>query len=168
MAADNYEAAARLLEEKTLEQIAAVLSELPHDRLVGVCSEIDSGLLADVLVLLGKETQRIILDGLRVLWKEARVSVLLGASLAVACFGKLMVVDNLIFGYKDYTVFTCAVVSLALMFTVVIAKVVGCMLPMLAKKVRLDPAVVASPFITTIVDALSLILYCGLAIAMLG
>ena len=102
------------------------------------------------------------------LWKEARVSVLLGASLAVACFGKLMVVDNLIFGYKDYTVFTCAVVSLALMFTVVIAKVVGCMLPMLAKKVRLDPAVVASPFITTIVDALSLILYCGLAIAMLG
>ena len=168
LAADNYEAAARLLEEKTLEQIAAVLSELPHDRLVGVCSEIDSGLLADVLVLLGKETQRIILDGLRVLWKEARVSVLLGASLAVACFGKLMVVDNLIFGYKDYTVFTCAVVSLALMFTVVIAKVVGCMLPMLAKKVRLDPAVVASPFITTIVDALSLILYCGLAIAMLG
>ena len=107
-------------------------------------------------------------DGLRVLWKETRVSVLLGASLAVACFGKLMVVDNLIFGYKDYTVFTCAVVSLALMCTVVIAKVVGCMLPMLAKKVRLDPAVVASPFITTIVDALSLILYCGLAIAMLG
>ena len=53
-------------------------------------------------------------------------------------------------------------------FTVIIAKMVGCMLPMLAKKVKLDPAVVASPFITTIVDALSLILYCGLAVALLG
>ena len=107
-------------------------------------------------------------DVFRVLWKEMRVSVLLGASLSVACFGKLMLVDNLLFGYKDYTVFTCMVVSVSLMCTVIIAKMVGCMLPMLAKKVKLDPAVVASPFITTIVDALSLILYCGLAIAMLG
>ena len=107
-------------------------------------------------------------DSLRVLWKEIRVSILLGLSLAVACFAKLLLVDNLIFGYKDYTVYTCLVVSIALWCTVVIAKVVGCMLPMLAKKVKLDPAVVASPFITTIVDALSLILYCGLAIAMLG
>lgn len=107
-------------------------------------------------------------DALRVLWKEVRVSVLLGVSLGAACFGKLMLVDNLIFGYHDYTVYTCFVVSLALACTVIIAKVVGCMLPMLAKKVRLDPAVVASPFITTIVDALSLILYCGLAIGLLG
>ena len=107
-------------------------------------------------------------DLFRVLWKEMRVSVLLGASLAVACFGKLMLIDNLLFGYKDYTPFTCVVVSVALMCTVVIAKMVGCMLPMLAKKIKLDPAVVASPFITTIVDALSLILYCTLAVALLG
>ena len=107
-------------------------------------------------------------DAFRVLWKEIRASILLAVSLAIACFGKLMLIDNLLFGYKDYTPFTCLVVSLALMCTVVIAKLVGCMLPMLAKRVKLDPAVVASPFITTIVDALSLILYCGLAIFLLG
>ena len=107
-------------------------------------------------------------DAFRVLWKEIRASILLSVSLGIACFGKLMLIDNLLFGYKDYTPFTCLVVSLALMCTVVIAKLVGCMLPMLAKKVKLDPAVVASPFITTIVDALSLILYCGLAIFLLG
>ena len=107
-------------------------------------------------------------DVMRVLWKEVRVSILLGASLALACFGKLMLIDNLLFGFADYTPFTCAVVSLALLCTVVIAKIVGCLLPLLAKKVKLDPAVVASPFITTIVDALSLILYCALAVALLG
>jgi magnesium transporter len=107
-------------------------------------------------------------DVFRVVWKEARASLLLGLSLGVACFAKLMLVDNLLFGYHDYTPYTSAVVSIALLCTVVIAKMVGCMLPMLAKKVKLDPAVVASPFITTIVDALSLILYCGLAIGMLG
>ena len=107
-------------------------------------------------------------DVFRVLWKEVRVSFLLGISLAVACFAKLMLIDNLLFGYKDYTVYTCVVVALALLCTVVIAKLVGCLLPLLAKKLRLDPAVVASPFITTIVDALSLILYCGLAVGMLG
>ncbi len=107
-------------------------------------------------------------DVLRVLWKELRVSFLLGASLAIACFGKLMLIDNLLFGFSGYTPFTCAVVSLSLMCTVTIAKVVGCLLPLLAKKVKLDPAVVASPFITTIVDALSLILYCALAVALLG
>lgn len=107
-------------------------------------------------------------DVLRVLWKEFRVSILLGLSLAVACFGKLMLIDNLLFGYKDYTPYTCMVVSLALTCTVVIAKMVGCLLPLAAKKVKLDPAVVASPFITTIVDALSLMLYCCLAIGILG
>ena len=107
-------------------------------------------------------------DVLRVLWKEMRASVLLGISLSIACFAKLMLIDNLLFGYKDYNVFTCVVVSLALMCTVIIAKLVGCMLPMLAKRMKLDPAVVASPFITTIVDALALVLYCSLAVGLLG
>ena len=107
-------------------------------------------------------------DLLRVVWKEMRASFLLGISLSIACFAKLMLIDNLLFGYKDYTVFTCVVVSLALMCTVIIAKLVGCILPMLAKKMKLDPAVVASPFITTIVDALALILYCSLAVGLLG
>ncbi len=107
-------------------------------------------------------------DVLKVMWKEIRVSILIGATLGVACFGKLMLIDNLLFGYADYTFFTSFIVSLALALTVVIAKFVGCSLPLLAKKVKLDPAVVASPFITTIVDALSLILYCLLAVAMLS
>lgn len=107
-------------------------------------------------------------DVFRVLWKEIRVSMLLGATLAVACFGKLMLLDNLAFGYHDYTPMRCAIVSLALFITVVIAKMVGCLLPLLAKKCKLDPAVVASPFITTIVDALSLIIYCSIAVALLS
>ena len=107
-------------------------------------------------------------DAFRVLWKETRASVLLGLTLALACFGKLMLVDNLLFGYADYTPFTCFVVSLALACTVVVAKLVGCTLPLLAKKAKLDPAVVASPFITTVVDAVSLIVYCALAVALLG
>ena len=107
-------------------------------------------------------------DALRVLWKETRASMLLGLTLAVACFGKLMLVDNLLFGYADYTPFTCFVVSLALACTVIVAKLVGCTLPLLAKKAKLDPAVVASPFITTVVDAVSLIVYCALAVALLG
>jgi len=107
-------------------------------------------------------------DFLKVAWKEFRASILLGLSLAVVCFGKLMLIDNLLFGFAGYTPIRCFVVSIALMLTVVIAKFVGCMLPLLAKKCHLDPAVVASPFITTIVDATSLILYCMLAVSILS
>lgn len=107
-------------------------------------------------------------DVLKVVWKELRVSLLLGATLALACFAKLTLIDRLLFGYSGYTVLTCVVISLALLCTVVVAKLVGCALPLLAKKCRLDPAVVASPFITTIVDAVSLMLYCSLAIAVLA
>ncbi len=107
-------------------------------------------------------------DVFKVMWKEIRVSILIGVTLAIACFAKLMLIDNLLFGYEGYTFFRSFIVSLALALTVIIAKFVGCSLPLLAKKVKLDPAVVASPFITTIVDALSLILYCLLAVAMLS
>ena len=102
------------------------------------------------------------------LWKELRASLLLGVTLGVACFLKLLVIDNLLFGFSDYTPIRCLVISVALVVTVVIAKLVGCTLPILAKKLKLDPAVVASPFITTIVDALSLMLYCSLAVAVLS
>ncbi len=107
-------------------------------------------------------------DFWRVIWKEFRASILLGVTLAVACFAKLLLIDRLLFGFTDYTAVRCFVVSLALLITVVIAKVVGGALPIIAKKCKLDPAVVASPFITTIVDALSLIVYCALAVQMLG
>ena len=106
-------------------------------------------------------------DVLKVLWKEIRVSIMLAAVLAGACFGKLWVIDRLIFGY-NYTPLICAAVSISMFITVVIAKVVGCLLPLFAKKIKLDPAVVASPFITTIVDALSLLVYCGISFALLG
>ncbi len=105
-------------------------------------------------------------DALRVLWKELRVSLLLALCLAVACFGKLMLIDGLLFGY-DYTWDVCLVVSLALFATVVIAKLVGCLMPILAKVCKLDPAVVASPFITTIVDVLSLVVFCAIAVGVL-
>ena len=107
-------------------------------------------------------------DLFKVLWKEIRVSILLAATLAVACFVKLTLIDNLLFGYKDYTPLLCLTVSLALFVTIIMAKIVGCLLPMFAKKIKLDPAVMASPFITTIVDALSLMLFCAISIAILG
>ena len=106
-------------------------------------------------------------DIFRVLWKEIRAAILLAGTLAVACFAKLMLIDNLLFGFMDYTPIRSLVVSLAMFATVIMAKIVGCILPLIAKKIKLDPAVVASPFITTIVDALSLLLFCGISIAIL-
>ena len=95
----------------------------------------------------------------RVLWKELRTSVLCGVVLAVFCFVKIWLVDRLLFGNTQITLLVDAVVCLALLVTVIAAKLVGAVLPMTAKVVRLDPAVMASPFITTIVDALSLLVY---------
>lgn len=106
-------------------------------------------------------------DILKILWKEIRVALLLALILSLACFAKLQLIDNLLFGY-DYTLKISAVVSVALFITICIAKIVGSCLPILAKKCKLDPAVVASPFITTIVDAISLIVYCAIAVAILG
>lgn len=128
----------------------------------------NAGSQASVTIIRGLALDEIhFKDLFKVVWKEIRVSVLLALSLSVVCFGKLLLIDNLIFGY-DYTVKLSALISVALLFTVIIAKVVGCMLPLLAKKVKLDPAVVASPFITTIVDALSLIIYCNISVAILA
>lgn len=127
----------------------------------------NSGSQASVTVISGLATNELSLrDWLRITWKEFRVSILLGFTLAVACFVKLLLIDKLIFG-QPYTYMICFVISLALFFTVVVAKIIGALLPILAKVLKLDPAVVASPFITTIVDAVSLILYCLLAIAIL-
>ncbi len=99
----------------------------------------------------------------KVLWKEIRTSVLCGVVLSVLCFGKIMLIDRLLLGQTDVTVLVAAVVCIALALTVLLAKSVGCILPFLAKKVGADPAVMASPFITTIVDALSLLIYFAIA-----
>ena len=91
--------------------------------------------------------------------KEIGTAALCGGVLSVACFGKIMLVDHLLMHNDDVTVPVALVVCLALLITVVLAKIVGCSLPMLAKKLGFDPAVMASPFITTTVDALSLLIY---------
>ena len=96
-------------------------------------------------------------DILRVAWKEARVAALSGAVMAIVCFLKVRFVDSLYTNGIDFVV--ALVVSMAIFSTVLLAKIVGSTLPMLAQKIGLDPAVMASPFITTIVDALSLVIY---------
>ncbi len=112
-------------------------------------------------------------DIFKILWKEARVSLLCGITLAVANFAKMMIFDkgtivNSIAGGSGWiatlppvyaAVFVSAVVCITIMITVFCAKVVGCSLPILAKRLGFDPAVMANPFITTIVDALSLVVY---------
>ncbi len=103
-----------------------------------------------------------------VLWKEVRTSVLCGVVLAMVCFVKIWLVDRLLMGNTDITLMVDAVVCLALLVTVIAAKIVGAVLPMVAKVVKLDPAVMASPFITTIVDALSLLVYFLFAKSMLN
>jgi len=91
-------------------------------------------------------------DIFRIIWKEGRVGIMCGATLALANFGKLLWIDHL-------TMNVAIVVCVSLMATVVLAKMVGCILPLLAKKIGFDPAVMASPFISTIVDAISLLIY---------
>ena len=98
-------------------------------------------------------------DVLSVVWKEIRVAVICGACLATVNFGKMLLVDRLILGNAGVTVVVAAVVCLTMFVAVCIAKVIGCTLPILAKAIGFDPAVMASPFITTIVDAISLLAY---------
>ena len=102
-------------------------------------------------------------DLVQVIWKEVRVAVLCGATLSVATFAKIMLVDYLLMGNEAVTVTVALVVCVTMLLTVLCAKVVGCTLPMLADKLKLDPAVMASPFITTIVDAISLLIYFTIA-----
>jgi len=107
-------------------------------------------------------------DVWRVLWKELRTSILCAIALAAVCFVKIWLVDKLLFGNEDITFQINLVVCLALALTVIIAKIVGGVLPIVAKACKADPAVMASPFITTIVDAVSLLVYFMFAKALLG
>ncbi len=99
-------------------------------------------------------------DIFRVIWKEFRVSFLCGLTLAVANYGRLLLLEKI-------TMLQAVTICVTMMCTVMIAKFVGCTLPLLAKKAHLDPAVMASPFITTIVDVLSLLIYFSFATAIL-
>ena len=99
-------------------------------------------------------------DIFKVIWKELRVGLMCGIALAIVNFGKMMLLHQ-------GTVLMVSVISLALFCAVVVAKLIGCILPMVANKIGFDPAVMSSPFITTIVDALTLLIYFNLAVAIL-
>ena len=126
------------------------------------------GSQASVTVIRGISLDEIEFSDLfRVIWKEIRVAVLCAAVLSAANFVKLLLVDKMIFG-NPITMTVAAVICLTLIVTVFAAKLVGCTLPLLAKKIGFDPAVMASPFITTVVDAISLAIYFRFAALLLG
>ena len=121
----------------------------------------NAGSQASVTIVRGLSVGEIHMkDIFQVLWKEFRVSLLCGITLSVAAFGKAMLIDRT-------TPLIALVVSITLFASVVVAKLVGCSLPILAKRLKLDPAVMASPFITTIVDAVSLMIYFSVATLLL-
>lgn len=129
----------------------------------------NSGSQASVTIIRGLSLHEIEMRDIgRILWKESRVGLLTGATLAVVNFGKIMLVDRMLLGNTSITMAVAAVVCVTLVATVFLAKLVGCSLPILAKRIGFDPAVMASPFITTIVDALSLFIYLQVATAVLG
>ena len=129
----------------------------------------NSGSQASVTIIRGLSLHELEMRDIgRILWKESRVGLLTGATLAVVNFGKIMLVDRMLLGNTSITMAVAAVVCVTLVATVFLAKLVGCSLPILAKRIGFDPAVMASPFITTIVDALSLFIYLQVATAVLG
>ena len=107
-------------------------------------------------------------DILQVIWKEMRVSVLVALSVGIVCFAKLQLIDNLLFGYDGYTFYNCAAISVSIAIAVIVAKIVGACVPIFAKAIRIDPAVFANPFITTITDVLSLLIFCGVSLGLFG
>ncbi len=124
----------------------------------------NAGSQASATVIRGLSLGEIALgDIIRAIWKELRVALVCGAALAVVNFGKMMLIDRTLLVNDEVTAGVAAVVSLTLIVTVLVAKLLGCALPILAKAIKLDPAVMASPFITTLVDAISLIAYFGIA-----
>ena len=102
-------------------------------------------------------------DALRVLWKEWLVAILCGATLAAVNFGKMLLLDHWILGNANVTLAVAATVSLSIVFIVMFAKLVGSLLPLGAERIGLDPAVMANPLISTLTDAVSLLIYIYIA-----
>jgi magnesium transporter len=121
-----------------------------------------SGSQASTLIIRGLATGEIEMsDGYKVLWKEFRISILVGITLAAVNFARLMLVSKAGFAVS-------LTVSLTLIVTVTIAKMLGSMAPLLAKKLKLDPAIMAGPLITTFVDAITLTVYFSIATLLLN
>ncbi len=122
----------------------------------------NSGSQSSTLVIRGLALGEIKLkDIFKVMWKEFRVSVVVGIALAIVNFLRVYFIEKVSF-------MVSITVCISLFFTVVLAKVVGGILPIVAKKLKLDPAIMASPLITTIVDAVALLIYFGIAKMLLG
>ena len=122
----------------------------------------NSGSQASVTIIRSLSLQEIEFgDILKVMWKEFRVGLLCAAAMSVVVFGKVMLFDR-------KGVLIAGIVALTIFFVIITAKIVGCSLPMLAKRLGFDPAVMASPFITTIVDALALLVYFMIASRVMG
>ena len=129
----------------------------------------NAGSQTSVTIIRGMSLDEIRFSDLaRVLWKECRVAVLCGLVLAVACFAKVMIVDYWLLQTEGITWMVALVICIALAVTILLSKVVGAVLPMLAEKLGFDPALMASPIITAVVDALSLLVYFNIARVMLG
>lgn len=129
----------------------------------------NSGTQASVAVIRGLSLGEVeFSDTLQVIWKEIRVAVLCGVTLAACNFVKLMVVDRIVLHNTGVTTPVALVICLTMVFTVLCAKTVGCLLPLLAERIHLDPAVMASPFISTVVDVVTLIIYLQVAKAILN
>ena len=107
-------------------------------------------------------------DIFKILWKELRVGILISLSVMLVCFAKLQIIDNLIFGYKEYTVYYSMAVAVSIGIAVIVAKLVGSCIPLFAKAIHIDPAVFANPTITTITDIVSLLIMCGVVIGLFG
>lgn len=107
-------------------------------------------------------------DSLKVMLKEILVGLVMGLSLGIICFAKIIFIDGMVLKTNGANVMSALTISISLSVTIIFAKIIGSMLPLLAKKCKLDPAVMASPFITTIIDILSLIIYCNFALLFLG
>ena len=117
----------------------------------------NSGSQSSTLIIRGLATGEIQLrDWAKVLWKELRIAIMVGSLLGLTIFVKSYFLDG-------KPVLISASVGLTLVVTVTIAKLTGGLLPILAKKLRMDPAIMAGPLITTIVDAVSLIVYFKIA-----
>lgn len=106
-------------------------------------------------------------DIFKIIFKELRVSLLCGVVLGAATFAKLFLIDKWLLGNSQINITVALTVCLTIVLVIIVAKLVGCILPVLAKRIGLDPAVMASPFITTVVDAISLLVYFGIASAII-
>lgn len=128
----------------------------------------NSGSQASVTIIRGIAINEIeAKNTLKIIFKELRIALMCGTTLAIANFIKIILIDNLIL-HNNISLTIALIISLTLIFTVLVAKIIGSTLPILAKKLKLDPAVMASPFITTIVDAISLLIYFKIATIILG